>query len=215
MSPSALRAAARDPLADRLTHQRRGRQGSGGTQRRTERTCPVQTTLAQSTRRSRGRLRTAELEAAEGLARPGHDPGQARLDGRLPGRGRFEHAGSGGIGRMLKKAVTRRGRVADEGDRHGRGLPRRHGAGHPPDLPRERHDHGQRAEPARVRRGHRLGHQARPGRRGRDGRRPLQHGASRDGLGGDPLRRPARAAQRRPRRRPSPTRRPRSRGRRA
>ena len=35
-----------------------------------------------------GRLRAAELQAAEGSPRPGHDPGQARLDGRLPGRGR-------------------------------------------------------------------------------------------------------------------------------
>ena len=47
----------------------------------------------------------------------------------------------------------------------------------------------------------------------RDGRRPVQHGAARDRLGGDPLRRPARAAQRRRPRRRSPTRRPRSRGR--
>ena len=33
-----------------------------------------------------GRLRASELEAPEGPPRGGHDPGQARVDGRLPGR---------------------------------------------------------------------------------------------------------------------------------
>ena len=124
-----------------------------------------------------GRLRASELEAAEGVAPAGHDPGEARLDGGLPGRRQLRarrvrrhrpHAQEGG---------QRRGDVAHADERHGRGVPGRPGAGHPPDLPRERHDHGQRPEPARVRRRHRLGHPP-PlrRRRGRDGRRPVQHG---------------------------------------
>ena len=75
----------------------------------------------------------------------------------------FEHAGSGGLGRMMKKAMTGEGTTLMKMAGSGRGLPRRPGAGHPPDLPRERLHHGQRPEPARVRRRHRLGHQARPG----------------------------------------------------
>ena len=48
---------------------------------------PVQTTLAQFNETAvHRRLRAAELQAAEGPPRPGHDPGQAGLDGRLPGR---------------------------------------------------------------------------------------------------------------------------------
>ena len=40
---------------------------------------------------------------------PGHDPGEGRIDGRLPGRRAFEHAGSGGLSRMVKKAVSGEG----------------------------------------------------------------------------------------------------------
>ena len=72
----------------------------------------------------------------------------------------FEHAGSGGMSRMLKKAVSGEGTTLMKMTGTGRGLPGRHRAGHPPALPRERRDHGQRAEPARLRRRHRLGHQA-------------------------------------------------------
>ena len=92
------------------------------------------------------RVLAAELQAAQGRAQPGRRsrPSSARWS---PTRARckFEHAGSGGLGRMLKKAVTRRGDVADEDERGRRGVPGRPGAGRPPDLPRERLHHGQRA----------------------------------------------------------------------
>ncbi len=94
---------------------------------------------------------------------------QAKLGSMVAYQGdvTFEHAGSGGIGRMLKKARHRRGHAADEDHRQRRGVPGRPGAGRPPDLPRERLHHGQRPEPARVRLRHRLGHQARRGRQRR------------------------------------------------
>ena len=76
----------------------------------------------------------------------------------------FEHAGSGGLGRMLKKAMTGEGTTLMKMAGSGEVFLADAGAGHPPDLPRERLHHGQRAEPARLRRRHRLGHQARPGR---------------------------------------------------
>ena len=41
----------------------------------------------------------------------------------------FEHAGSGGLSRMVKKAVIGRGHHAHEDVGHRRGVPRRHGAG--------------------------------------------------------------------------------------
>ena len=76
----------------------------------------------------------------------------------------FEHAGSGGLGRMLKKAVSGEGTQ----------LMKVTGSGEVflADQAQDIHliylendiDHGQRAEPARVRRRHRLGHPARRGR---------------------------------------------------
>ena len=65
---------------------------------------------------------------------------QAKLGSMVAYQGdvTFEHAGSGGMGKMLKKAVTGEGQPAHEDHRHRRGLPRRRGAGHPPDLPRGR-----------------------------------------------------------------------------
>ena len=111
-----------------------------------------------------GRVRPPELQAPEGAPRRvGRDPGQGRVDGRLPGRGHFEHAGSGGLGRMMKKAMTGEGTTLMKMSGSGEVFLADHGPGHPPDLPRERLHHGQRAEPARVRRRHRLGHQADPG----------------------------------------------------
>ena len=56
-----------------------------------------------------GRLRTAELEAAEGAPRPGDRAGQARLDGRLPGRRDVRARGLG------------RSRADAQEGRHGRG----------------------------------------------------------------------------------------------
>ena len=55
---------------------------------------------------------------------------QAKLGSMVAYQGdvTFEHAGSGGLGRMLKKAVTGEGTAADEGDRAGRGVPGRPGA---------------------------------------------------------------------------------------
>ena len=114
-----------------------------------------------------GRVRASELEAPEGP--PPAVTVQAKLGSMVAYQGdvTFEHAGSGGLGRMLKKAVTGEGTQLMKMTGQRRGLPGRHGAGHPPDLPRERRDHGQRAEPARVRHRHRLGH---PPRRGRQRR---------------------------------------------
>ena len=56
-----------------------------------------------------GRLRAAELEAAEGPPRSRHGPGQDGSMVAYQGDVTFEHAGSGGLGRMLKKAVSGEG----------------------------------------------------------------------------------------------------------
>ena len=71
---------------------------------------------------------------------------QAKLGSMVAYQGEvsFEHAGSGGMGRLIKKAVTGEGAVADEDVRDGRGVPGRPGAGHPPAQARERLDHLQR-----------------------------------------------------------------------
>ena len=122
----------------------------------------------------------------------------------------FEHAGSGGLAgwsrrpsrarasTLMKMSGTGEVFLADTAqDIH--------------HLPRERRDHRQRREPARLRRGDRLGHQARRGRVGHDGRRPVQHGAARAAAGWRSSPTAARAAQhrrradvRRPCRRRSP-----------
>ena len=90
---------------------------------------------------------------------------------------RFEHAGSGGLSRMIKKAVTNEGTELMKVTRDRRGLPRRHRPGDPAADARRREDHRQRPARARVRGRDRLGHQARRGRIGRARGRPLQHGA--------------------------------------
>ena len=109
----------------------------------------------------------------------------------------FEHAGSGGLGRMLKKAVTGEGvqlmKVTGRGevfladqaqDIHLIYLENDMITVNGPNL--LAFDTGIDWDIRRV-----------EGARGDDGRRHVQHGAARHGLGGDPLRRPARAAQRR------------------
>ena len=146
-----------------------------------------------------GRVRPPELQAAEGAAgaRARSRPRPARWS---PTRATcaFEHAGSGGLGRMLKKAVTGEGTTLMKMTGRRRGVPGPPRPGHPPHLPRERLHHGQRAEPARLRRRHRLGHQAalgRPSAAMAGGLYNLELRGTR--LGRDPLRRPAGAAQRR------------------
>ena len=109
----------------------------------------------------------------------------------------FEHAGSGGMSRMLKKAVT------GEGTK----LMKMSGTGEVflADTAQEVHllylendaITVQRLESARVRRRHRLGHQEGRGRQRLRRRRPLQHGAPGHRLGRDRLRRPARPAEHR------------------
>ena len=71
---------------------------------------------------------------------------QAKLGSMVAYQGdvTFEHAGLGRDRPDAQEGGHRRGHAADEDHRHRRGVPRRPGAGHPPDLPRERHDHGQR-----------------------------------------------------------------------
>ena len=126
---------------------------------------PMQTTLGQfNETQSQDAFALQNSKLLKVQPRPGDRPGQARLDGRLPGRRDLRARWLGRSRPDAQEGRHRRGHAADEDDRPGRGVPRRHGAGHPPDLPRERHDHGQRAEPARVRHRHRLGHQARRGR---------------------------------------------------
>ena len=133
------------------------------------------------------------------VARPGDDPGQARARwSPTRATSRFEHAGSGGMSRMLKKAVTGEGQTLMKIDRHRRGLPRRPGPGHPPALPRGRQDHRQRAATCwpstpdidwdieRVQ-----------GASAMMGGGLFNTVAARHRLGRDPLRRPARAARRR------------------
>ena len=94
---------------------------------------------------------------------------QAKLGSMVAYQGdvTFEHAGSGGLGRMLKKAVTGEGTPADEDHRDGEVFLA--------DQAQEIHliylendfitVNGR--EPAGVRLGHRLGHQARRGRQRR------------------------------------------------
>ena len=110
----------------------------------------------------------------------------------------FEHAGSGGLGRMLKKAVTGEGttlmKMAGDGEVF------------LADTAQDIHLIYLEGDSITVNGPNLLAFDADidwdikrdPGRHlGGDGRRPLQHGAPRHRLGGDPLRRPARAAQRR------------------
>ena len=109
----------------------------------------------------------------------------------------FEHAGSGGLGRMVKKAMTGEGIT----------LMKMSGTGEVflADTAQEIHLIYLENDAITVNgtnllafdAGHRLGHQARGGRVRHDGRRALQHGAERHRLGGDRLGRPARAAQHR------------------
>ena len=118
------------------------------------------------------------------------------------GEVKFEHAGSGGIGRLLKKMATGEGvklmKVSGTGEVFLADIR----AGDPPRQARGRQHHRQRSEPAGLRRRHRLGHQEGRGRLGRDRRRALQRRAERDGHGRRALRRPAAAARGR-RRRPT------------
>ncbi|CAA9318791.1 MAG: hypothetical protein AVDCRST_MAG90-913, partial [uncultured Microvirga sp.] len=141
-------------------------------------------------------VRPAEREAAEGLAARRDDPGQARLDGRLPGRRQVRARRPGRDGPDAQEGGHGRGAVAHEGLGLRRGLPRRDRAGDPRHHPPERQGDRQRREPAGVRRRHRLVDRADAGRQRDDGWRALQHRAARDGLGGDPLRRPARPSRR-------------------
>ena len=133
----------------------------------------------------------AELEAAQGGALADVTI-QAKLGSMVAYQGdvKFEHAGSGGMKRMLKKAVTSEGANLMKVSGQRRGLPGRPGAGHPPDQARGRQDHGERLQRPRVRRRHRLGHQAGRGRLQRARGRPLQHRARRHRLGCARLRRP-------------------------
>ena len=163
------------------------------------------------------RLRAAELQAAEGLARPGarSRPSSARWS---PTRATstFEHAGSGGMGRMLKKAVDRRGREPHEDDR----APARCSW---PTRRRTSTCIYLEDEKITVNGRNLLAFDADidwdiervQGAGSMMGGGLFNTVAARDRLGRDPLRRPARAARRRRRRRPSPTPRRRSRGRRA
>ena len=129
----------------------------------------MQTTLAQfNETQSAGRVRAPELEAAEG-ARSTQVTIQAKLGSMVAYQGDVTLRA-----RRLRRPRADaqegddgRGHAADEDHRQRRGVPGRPGAGRPPDLPRERLHHGQRPEPARVRLGHRLGHQARRGRQRR------------------------------------------------
>ena len=107
----------------------------------------------------------------------------------------FEHAGSGGMSRMLKKAVSGEGTT----------LMKMSGAGEVflADTAQEIHllylendaitVNGQNLLAFDA--GHRLGHQEGGGRQRLRGRRPLQHRAAGQRLGGHRLRRAARAAQ--------------------
>ena len=132
---------------------------------------------------------------------------QAKLGSMVAYQGdvSFEHAGSGGMSRLVKKAVTGEGASLMKISGTGEVFLGGPGAGHPPDQARERPDHVQRREPARVRRRHRLGHQAREGRQ-RDRRRPVQHGALRAPAGWRSSRTARRSSCRRATRRPMPTR---------
>ena len=141
---------------------------------------------------------------------------QAKLGSMVAYQGdvKFEHAGSGGLKRMAKKAVTGEGAELMKVSGHRRGLPRRPGAGDPAAEALGRGDHRERRQPAGLRRRHRLGHQEGRGRLGIHGRRHLQHA---------PLGRPAtwrcsptgrRSCSSSTASRPSPTRRRRSPGRR-
>ena len=105
-----------------------------------------------------GGVRPPELQAAQGQPQPGDDRGQARLDGGLPGRRVLRARRLRRHGPDAEEGGDRRGPVADEDVGHRRGLPRRHGAGHPPAQARERRHHGQRRQPAGLRLGHQLGH---------------------------------------------------------
>ena len=99
----------------------------------------VQTTLAQFNEvEIQDAVLAPELQAAEGRARPGHDPGQARLDGRLPGRRDLRARRLRRHEPDAQEGRDRRGPVADEDDGQRRGVPGRHRPGHPPDLPRGR-----------------------------------------------------------------------------
>ena len=64
-----------------------------------------------------GRLRAAELEAAEGPPRRRHDPGQARVDGRLPGRRDLRACRLGRARPDAQEGGHRRGHRPDEGHR--------------------------------------------------------------------------------------------------
>ena len=124
---------------------------------------------------------------------------QAKLGSMVAYQGdvTFEHAGSGGLGRMLKKAVTGEGTqlmkvtgsgevfLADQAqDIHLIYLENDMITVNGPNL--LAFDTGIDWDIQRV-----------EGASADDGRRPVQHGAARHRLGRDPLRRPARAAQRR------------------
>ena len=79
----------------------------------------VADTLAQFKETETGRgLLASEREAAQGRAVRRHDPGQARLDGRLPGRGQVRARRLGRDRQVPQEGGHRRGPEADEDRGH-------------------------------------------------------------------------------------------------
>ena len=143
-----------------------------------------------------GRLRASEPEAAEGQL--DQVTIQAKLGSMVAYQGEvsFEHAGSGGMGRLLKKAVTGEGQSLMKMSGTGRGLPRRHRAGDPPALCSRTTPSPSTARTCSPSTPASTGTSRRSrAASGVMARRPLQHGAPRHRLGGDRLRRPAGAPE--------------------
>ena len=86
----------------------------------------MQSTLGEFRETETGQAFTqAERQAAEGRAERDHDPGEARLDGRLPGRRALRARRLGRHAAHDQEGGDRRGHQADEDLRDRRGVPRR------------------------------------------------------------------------------------------
>ena len=198
-SPPSPAPPPASPPESRLTHRARS-EGSGASLPPTKGSAPVQTTLAQF-----NETQSTEAFALQNSRLLKVSLNQVTIQAKLgsmvayQGDVSFEHAGSGGLGRMLKKAVSG----------EGTSLMRMTGSGEVflADQAQDIHLIYLENDTITVNGPNLLAfdagidwdiHRLSGGAAGAMARRPLQHGADRHRLGGDPLRRPARAAQRGP-----------------
>ena len=177
----------------------------------------MQTTLAQfNETQSQDAFSLQNSKLLKVAPRPGHDPGQARLDGRLPGRRHLRARRLGRHGPDAQEGRHRRGHAAHE-DRPARARCSS------PTRPRTSTCIYLENDTITVNGPNLLAFDAGidwdiqrvEGASGDDGRRPVQHGAARAPAGSRSSPTGRRSCSTSPRRRPSPTPRPRSRGPRA